>query len=113
MDFHHSDVGNETEKDRKKCKKVIQRIIKAKKCNYQFQYMIKYLGKGVKGAFRKLHITNEDKQIVKTINKREDIEEAIIIYNRNHLKQAHNMSIYKDKIYHQLSNDQIRDKILK
>ena len=76
----------------------MQRIIKAKKCNHQFQYMTKYLGKGVKGAFRKLHIRNENKQIIKILNERQEIESAIIQYNRNHLKQAHNILIYNDKI---------------
>ena len=59
LDFHHSKIGNETEPEKKKRKEVIQQIIKAKKRNHQFQYMIKYLGKGVKGVLRKLYVRNE------------------------------------------------------
>ena len=99
LDFHHTKLGNETIANKKKRKKVIQRIIKDKKRNHQFQYMIKYLGKGVKEALRKLHIRNDQQEIIKTLIDRKEIETAIIQYNRKYLNQAHNTLVYNDKIY--------------
>ena len=44
--------------------------------------MIKYLGKRVKGALRKLHIRNDQKEVIKILNNHKEIEDAIIKYNR-------------------------------
>ena len=74
--------------------------------------MTKYLGKGVNGVLRKQNIRNNQKEIIKTLNDRKEIEDAIIKYNRQHLKQAHQIPVYNDRIYKQLSNNKIRDKIL-
>ena len=61
--------------------------------------MTKFLRRGTKNALRKIYITNEQNQIIKIIISREEIEDAIIQYNCNHLKQALNTNIFKDKIY--------------
>ena len=74
--------------------------------------MTKYLGKGVNGALRKQNIRNNQKEIIKTLNDCKEIEDIIIKYNRQHLKQAHQTPVYNDRIYKQLSNNTIRDKIL-
>ena len=74
--------------------------------------MTKYLGKGVKGVLRKLHIRNDQMEIIKTLNDHKEIKDAIIKYNREYLKQAHQIPMYNDRIYKQLSNNKIRDKIL-
>ena len=74
--------------------------------------MIKYLGKGIKAVLRKLHIRNEQQEIIKTLTDRKEIEAAIIQHNRNHLKQARNIPVYNDIIYKQLLINEVRDKIL-
>ena len=55
---------------------------------------------------------NEDNQITKTLTSWDEIEEAIIKYNWNHLKQAHYAEIYQDQICKSLKKDKTRNKIL-
>ena len=43
---------------------------------------------------------------------KEDIEQAIFDYNTIHFKEAHETKVYQDKIYKQLQENEIRDKIL-
>ena len=62
---------------------------------------------------RKLYVKNDEGQIVETYISRTDIEQAIIAHNINHFQQAHNTKVYQDRIYDQLKEDNIRDKILK
>ena len=44
---------------------------------------------------------------------RASIETTIAEYNKGHFWQAYSSKAYKDKIYHRLKIDYIRDKILK
>ena len=112
LDFHHSKLNNDTLKEKKHRKQVLQRIIKPKQRNHSFQYMTKFLSKGIRGSLRKVHIINETNEIIKTLISRKEIEDEIINYNRNHLKQAHHTKIYQDRIYKKLQKNEIRDKIL-
>ena len=46
-----------------------------------FYYLLRYIGKGIKGNIKKLQITNENNKIVKTHLNRTLIESKIIIFN--------------------------------
>ena len=74
--------------------------------------MTKFLGKGVRESLCKVHIVNETNKIIKTLTSRNEIENEIITYNRNHLKQAHHTKTYQDRIYKKSQKNKIRDKIL-
>ena len=68
----------EIEKEEKRRKEIFQQIIKSRNRNHSFQYMINFLGKGPKYGLRKLHIKNNNDQIIKTLSNREEIEREII-----------------------------------
>ena len=60
--------------------------MKSKLHNYSFQYITKFLGKGIRGSLCKVHIVNETNKIIKTLTSRNKIEDEITNYNQNHLK---------------------------
>ena len=48
LDYYYSKLNNDTKKEKKKRKNVMQRIMKVKMRNYSFQYIIRFFGKGIK-----------------------------------------------------------------
>ena len=44
---------------------------------------------------------------------RNEIEDTIMKYNKEHYQQAYKIEVYNNKIYNKLSSQIIRDKILK
>ena len=80
--------------------------------NHSFHYISKHVGKGSKGSLKRLHIVNEKDQIVKTYVDKESIEDNIRKHNIKHFIQAYRTDMYNDKIYTELTNPIIRDKIL-
>ena len=74
--------------------------------------MTKFIGKGVNGSLCKVHIVDENNQIIKILTSWKEIEEAIISHNRTYLKQAYQTKIYQDRIYKNIKKDIIRNKIL-
>ena len=112
MDYHTKEIIEEDEKAVKKKQKVLAGIRRKLKRNHTFHYISRHAGKGLRQKLRHLHLPDEEGNIQTTIVKREEIEEKIADYNEKHLKKAHGSIAYKDKIYHQLRNNSIRDKIL-
>ena len=112
LDYHHVELNNEDEDQLKMKKKILSGIKKKLYKTHTFHYITRHIGKGDRDGIKRLHVVNEDNQIIKTSINREQIEEEIIMYNEQHLKQAHSSIMYKDKIYKKLRNNDIRDKIL-
>ena len=56
----------------------MQQIIKDKNRNHAFQHMMRFIRKGIKGALRRLHITNDDSQITRIFINRDEIESTIL-----------------------------------
>jgi len=113
LDHHHSKINEEHQNSQKMKKKVIKNIEKQQKRNHTFRYLTKHAGKGVKGNLKRLHIVNENDQIIRTIIDKENIEKTIKEFNEKHFQKAHQSIAYKDKIYAELDRDDIRNKILR
>ena len=112
LDYHHTNIEEDSEEQVKYKKKVISSIKKKLKRNHSFYYISKYAGKGVKGSLKRLYIVNEKDQIVQTYIDKESIEDNIRKHNIKHFTQAHRTDMYNDKIYVELTNPIIKDKIL-
>ena len=54
-----------------------------------------------------IQIKDENNKIIKWIYNREEIEIKLIEYNSNHYKKVYQSKYYKDKIYHQLTRNDI------
>ena len=57
-------------------------------------------------------LKNENNEIIYTHIQKEEIEKEIMNYNLNHFKQAHQLIVYRGKIYNKLKQNDVRDKIL-
>ena len=88
------DLPTETLEQQKYYLKVIKKIIKEKRRNQDFKYIIRYIRRRERESLRKLHIKNNEGQIIETYTSRTDIEQAIIAYNINYFQQAHNTRVY-------------------
>ena len=53
---------------------------------HSFYYISKYAGKWVQGSLKRLHMKNQQNEIVKMHIQKEAIEEAIIEYNTKYFK---------------------------
>jgi uncharacterized surface protein with fasciclin (FAS1) repeats len=80
LDFHHYEIENEMEKDKKKRKKIINNIVKNQQRLHTFHYLTKHVGKGVKGYLKKL-IVRDKQGNKKTLLDCELIEKHIMEYN--------------------------------
>ena len=74
--------------------------------------MTKHVGKGIKNSLKLLKMVNDDREIIKTIIARKEIEEELIRFNKSHFQKAHETKVCKDKICRKLRDNIIRDKIL-
>ena len=59
-----------------------------------------------------MKIVNNDREIIKIITARKEIEEELIRFNRSHYQKAYETKVYQDKIYQKLGDNIIRNKIL-
>ena len=66
----------------------------------------------MKNGLKWLIKRDNEGNIIKSYTNRAEIENKIINYSRNYYKKAFTSPIYQDKIYEQLNNDLIRNKIL-
>ena len=74
-------MPNTTEKEKKERKKIIQRIMKERKRNHTFRYLMKYVGKGEKGNLKRLQIKVQQNSTIKIISNRNKIENKLLNYN--------------------------------
>ena len=112
LDYHHSEVICENDDQRKTKKKIISGIKKKLNKIYSFHYISRHVGKGEKYSIKRLHAVDKNNTIINTYMEQERIEQELSKYNEAHFKKAHDTIAYKDKIYVQLRDDQVRDKIL-
>ena len=69
--------------------------------------------KGMKQGLKRVIKKDNERNIVATYINRQEIEQALIKYNRNYYKKVLDSLLCKDKICNDLNNDSIQDKILK
>jgi len=112
LDYHPNTLDETNQHHKKIKRKAMKNIEKQIRRNQTFKYLTKHAGKGVKGNLKRLHIIEDNQTISRTIIGKENIEHEIKKFNENHFKQAHQSEMYKDKIYAELENNEIRDKIL-
>ena len=96
----------------KKKNKIIASVRKRLKRDHAFHYLSRHAGKGSRQSLKRLCINSNDNERSKIIVKREEIEQEIMLFNTKHFKKAHVLKVYDDKIYGELRNNTIRDKIL-
>jgi len=113
LDYVRNDFKDNEEKHPKKRQKIISGINKEMMRNHTFQYLSRHVGKGKRDGLRRLHKTNQNNEIVETYVDRIEIERELVNYNKDHFTQAHTTEAYKDKIYNALSEERVRDRILK
>ena len=82
LDYNEIEIGNTAEKEKQLRKRIIQRIKKECYRLYAFQFLTKYVGRGVNGLLKRVHLVDDEGRIVKTYTKREEIEEHLINHNR-------------------------------
>ena len=71
-------MSYEIEEGRKNRQKVIKRLIKERRRNFNFQYITKYISRGDRESLRILYIKDKENRIIKTMNDRIEIEAALI-----------------------------------
>jgi len=98
---------NEKQKDR-----IIKSVSKQMKQQNTFKYLTTHIERGAKNSLKKLHIINENEQIINTLVNKEKIEEAISQHNTSHYKQAMQTTMYQDQIYNKLQDNEVRNDIL-
>ena len=68
--------------------------MKERQRNYNFQYMTKHVGKGLKSSLKLLKVVSNSEQIVKTITARKEIEDELMSFNRIHYQKVHEMKVH-------------------
>ena len=87
FDHYNKQLSEEDLND--KCKsKILRSMAKQMKHQHSFQYLTKHIGRGPKNSLKRVHISNENNNIVKTLIQKEEIERVIIQHNINHYSQA-------------------------
>ena len=76
------------------------------------KYLTENVGRGPKKVLKYIYVKDWDKNIVKTIYQRQEIEYKLISQNRIYYKKGFNTNTFKDKIYKYLLSNQVRDRIL-
>ena len=79
---------------------------------HSFYYISRLIGKGERDRIKRIYVIDKNQQIKNTYVDRERIQREKCDYNEAHFKKAHDTIAHKDKIYVQLRDDNIRDKIL-
>ena len=75
LDYNEIEVSNIMEKEKQIRKKILQRIKKERYRLHAFHFLTKHVKKGITGSLKRLHEEDNEGNINKTYNKREDIEE--------------------------------------
>ena len=112
LDYHHSEVICETEDQRKTKKKILSGIKKNMNKMHSFHYLSRHVGKDEREGIKRIHEVDDNNRIISTHVDRESIENKLIEYNEAHFTKAHNIIVYRNKIYDKLREDHVRDKIL-
>ena len=81
LDIHECEIRNETAREKALRKKLIARIKKDKQRLHSFKYLTRNVGKRRNDSLKKLHITNDNGEIVETVLDRNSIKEKIMNYN--------------------------------
>ena len=68
LNYQNKDLPKETDKEKKNLQKVIKRLLKEKRRNYNFRYITKYVGNGERSALRILHIKDQENNTLQILN---------------------------------------------
>ena len=63
IDFYHSKLQNNTEAEKKRRKKIIQKIKCKKQRNHSFWYLTKHIGQGANTVLKRLHEVDQQNKI--------------------------------------------------
>ena len=77
IDFSSIEVNNNTEKEKKLQKQILQRIKKERYRNHTFKFLTKHISRGVNRLLKRVHVVNKEGEITKTYLKKEEIEDTI------------------------------------
>ena len=61
--YHNTELANEMQNDKKKCKKIMNSIIKSQNRICIFHYLSRYAGKGVNRCLKKLITKDRDSKL--------------------------------------------------
>jgi len=113
LDSYPQEIIGDNEEATRRRKKAIQTVKKANFRQDTFDTLTKLIGKGEKHSLKRVKVIGEDEQVIKECQDREEIENEIAKYNKQHFRQAYTLKAFQDKIYPILKYDNIRDKILR
>jgi len=77
LDFYPEEIAEDSDKARRRRKKAIKTIQKAKYRQHIFNFLTKHVGKGQKNSLKRVRIVNEQEEIVKECQDRHKIEHEI------------------------------------
>jgi len=112
LELYPTELAGDSEEIKRRRAKVIKNIKNAQFRQRTFDLLTKGVGKGEKRSLTKVRTVDNNGNVAQEMQDRESIEEAIATYNKEHFRQAYSSKAYKDRIYHKLKLDQVRDKIL-
>ena len=84
LDYCKNKILEDTDKNKKKRKEIIQRLLKARRRDHSFQYLTRHAGKRPREDLKILHKKDHENYIVEIYKTRNEIEGAIIEYNKEH-----------------------------
>ena len=84
LDFYMKELPNKTNVVKKKCKTIINGIVKNQRRMHIFYYLSKYARKGIRENIKKLIIKGANREIIKIYLDRKSIENELIQYNNNY-----------------------------
>ena len=102
LDMHKDKIEGNNEKAEVRLKKITKSMGKSETRNKRFKYMNETLGKGPNSFLKRLHKVDINGNIYKTLLDRISIENELINYNTNYLKEVKTSKVCQDKIHNKL-----------
>ena len=82
MDIYPEEIVGDSEESKKRRKKIIQNVKKARYRQYTFNLLSTHVGKGEKNSLKKVKVINSNGTVLKECLERESIEREIWQYNK-------------------------------
>ena len=64
LEYHKNEIPNNTEENKKKRREITNKILKARRRNHSFQYLMIHIGKGAKEGLKILCEKNSNNRII-------------------------------------------------
>ena len=78
-----------------------------------FHHLNRRAGKGARDSFKRVHVVNDNNEIIKTHVKREMIEEETSKFNTKYFTKVHDAIEHRDNTCKKLRKNCVRDRMLK